>query len=362
MKHLNLQPASTATPVITEARTMGGQALTGQNKEFNAHSQAELMNVLASVINSNQQFVTQFQAESAEAAVNAVPRTNAEIVTAAQHDAEEFKAMTTAFAEEVQLTRNRDGISRRLMQRMELGQGAEPRIEINPKDVTAQIATGPEQMRTEHVKTQVIRPDEFLLTARPFLSALDIARSDADILQSRYIDALEAIMVQEDRIWKKLADRTINVANQQSIITGTVTTAALATMINQIASWGLDPRFWVIANDITVDLIADSSFRSSFNATAHAEELLQTGSIGMIYGVEVITDQFRHEKHKVFERGEMYVLTGPESHGRYTDRDGLQVKDLDDSHEKVPGMGWSMYSMISQTIVNSRTVAKGLRL
>ena len=90
-------------------------------------------------------------------------------------------------------------------------------------------------------------------------------------------------------------------------------------------------------------------------------ELLLTGQLGTVLGMEVISDAFRHEQHKVLSSGEMYVIGAPENHGQYSDRGGIESQPLDGSNEAVPGRGWFMTESLSMVIANARSVAKGKR-
>lgn len=346
--------------VVTDLTLAGSkQRLIGSNGEFNVANNQELIQVVAQVMQlaQNNRIVTQAQAEDSET----FARSNRELVQAAFDSRDELIALGEVLAEDVQITQNRDGFMRRFLARQELDQGQIPQIRVNMKNVAAVLATSATQTHTQLLRDNIHYPNEFYITARPFIEQKDISRSTTDILEEKYVDTLEAIMVQEDRIWKQMADETLGLANEFTNVVGRMNTAALAELINKVTRWGLPAKYWLIANDIWTDVIADTSFTNQFNATSFGEELVQTGTIGSIFGLEVVSDQFRHESHKVMNQGEMYVLSSPEHHGQYTDREGLDVRPIDDTHEKVPGRGWVMTEQMSMAIVNSRTVAKARR-
>ncbi|QJT70929.1 hypothetical protein GR7B_00131 [Vibrio phage vB_VcorM_GR7B] len=362
MKKLQLAGLNANRPTLVSDLTLAGSnsRLVGQNGEFNVSNNAELLQVVAQVMSlaqGGQKIVTEAQAVEAESAA----KTHKEMIMAAFESKDELIALGEVIAEDVQITQNRDGFMRRFLAKQELEQGQIPQIRINQKNVAGVIATSATQTQTQLLRDNTQYPNEFYVTARPFIEQKDISRSTTDILEEKYIDTLEAVMVQEDRIWKQMADETLGLSNEFTNIVGTMNTAALAALINKVTRWGLPAKYWLIANDIWTDVIADASFRDQFNATSYAEELVQTGTIGNIFGLEVVSDQFRHEAHKVLDAGEMYVLSSPEMHGQYTDRDGLDVRPIDDTHENVPGRGWVMTEQMSMAIVNSRTVAKAKR-
>ena len=75
----------------------------------------------------------------------------------------------------------------------------------------------------------------------------------------------------------------------------------------------------------------------------------------------MLSDHFRHEEHKVLDAGDIYIVGPPNQHGQFTDRDGLEAKPIDDTHESVPGRGWSIIETMSMVIANTRSVAKASR-
>ncbi|WYW02747.1 major head protein [Pseudomonas phage vB_PpuM-Peetri] len=361
MKALQLKGLSVSRPsIITELSMAGGGKLVGQNGEFNAGSNKELFGMLQALASASQQgnvLTTEKQVETASAAA----ARKREMVEAAFASKEELVALGEVFAAEMQVTGNRDGFARRLLQRMELEQGQEPKVTVDMKQSVAVLSTGPAQVATHLVRDNVYYPQEFYLQARPYIEQKDLARGPATLLDRTYISTLEAFMVAEDRLWKRLADASVGVANEQTILAGQVTTRALANMVSNITQWGLPAAFWLISSDILTDIISEESWVNTFNATSYAEELIQTGNIGNVYGLEVITDQFRHSQHKVLGRGEMYVVSSPENHGVYSDRDGIEARPIDETTERFPGRGWTMSQLTAMSIINSRTVTKAIR-
>lgn len=362
MKNLRLSGLSTSRPnIITELSLAGSNSkLVDQNGQFNAGSNQELFQILRAVATASTQganLTTHAQVETA--AVKAQKKREA--VEAAFASRDELVALGEVFAAEMQITGNRDGFARRLLQRMELEQGQEPKVTVDMKNSVAILATGPSQVDTHLIRDNVYYPQEFYLQARPYIEQKELARGPATLLDRTYLNTLEAFMVAEDRLWKKMADQTIGIANEQTILAGQVTTRALANMVSNLTQWGLPANFWLISSDIMVDIISEESWVNTFNATSYAEELVQTGNIGNVYGLEVITDQFRHQQHKVMSRGEMYVVSNPENHGVYSDRDGIEARPIDETTERIPGRGWTMNQLTSQSIINARTVTKAIR-
>lgn len=361
MKALQLKGLSVSRPnIITELSMAGGGRLVADNGEFNVSSNKELFQVLASIAKAGQDG-KQFTTEKQVATASAMAKQKREAVEAAFASRDELVALGEVFAAEMQITGNRDGFARRLLTRMELEQGQEPKVTVDMKQSVAVLATGPAQVATHLIRDNVYYPQEFYLQARPYIEAKELARGPATLLDRTYLSTLEAFMVAEDRLWKKMADKTVGLANEQTILAGQVTTRALANMVSNITQWGLPASFWLISSDIMTDIISEESWVNTFNATSYAEELIQTGNIGNVYGLEVITDQFRHQQHKVLGRGEMYVVSSPEQHGVYSDRDGIEARPIDETTERIPGRGWTMNQLTAMSIINARTVTKAIR-
>jgi hypothetical protein len=90
-------------------------------------------------------------------------------------------------------------------------------------------------------------------------------------------------------------------------------------------------------------------------------ELLLTGQMGVIYGMSIYSDAYRHPEHKVLDRGESWIVGDPINHGVYTDRGGVTSQPIDITTEKVPGRGWVFSELMSMVIANSRSVARAIR-
>lgn len=350
-----------APQVVTDMRTpvrASTESMVGRNGEINASSKKDLNLIVSSLMEmaKNGSVVTEEVASKEELA-----RKHREMLVAAFSSKDKLAELAEVMADELYITANRDGFARRFLAKQELSQGQIPTIRMRMKNVVATIATSPTQIETQLVRDNTFYPPEFYISARPFIEQREIDRSNTDVLEEKYIEALEAIMVGEDRTFKRLADSTVGTANTFTNIIGSVTPASLGQFRNQVTQWGLPARYWLIANDIWNDIIGDSGFQSLIDPVSK-HDLLMTGELGTILGMTVISDGFRHPQHKVLERGEMYIIGDAVNTGQLTDRGGLQSLPLDSSHEKIPGRGWMLTQTISMVIGNARSIAKGRRV
>jgi len=347
------QVASTMTTPVGDSR----QAFIGHNGEVNAGSKAELLQVISALIDRNDPTMTEAEAVSREE----LAKVHENMVTAAFSSNEQLAAVGGELADELYITANRDGFMRRFLGRQDLSRGNIPSTRMQMKNVVAVVASSASQIETQIVRDNDYYPPEFYITARPYIEQRDIERTASDILEQKYIESLEGIMVQEDRTWKTMANATVGIANGLSNFVGQMTPTNLGTFRNTVTRWGIPARYWLIANDIWTDLLADSGFQAVIDPVSK-HELLLSGQLADILGMTIISDAFRHPEHKVLDKGEQYIVGDNINHGQYTDRGGIQSQPIDGTHERVPGRGWMMSETLSMIIANPRSVARGLRV
>lgn len=350
------------TPALAstlKARKGSNESFFNQKGEMNASSKSDAIQQIAHLmteIAANGGVVTEEQASTRESQL----KTHREMVQAAFDDPQELAALGDTLGETIRLVTNREGFARRFLSYQEVVDGAIPQWRVNMKSVTANLAVGPVQTNTQFVRDNIIYPDEFYITARPYIEQKDLVRTNADILEEKYVDALEATMVQEDRTWKRMADELVGLDNPHLNIAGKLTPAAFATLVQMVNAWGVTSRYALLASNLWTDIAADESWATIIDPVSQ-QELLLTGKLGMVHGVEIVSDYFRHPQHKVLEGGEIYVIGDPTMHGGISDRGGVESQPIDITTEKVPGRGWVMTELVSMVIANSRSIARGRR-
>ena len=117
----------------------------------------------------------------------------------------------------------------------------------------------------------------------------------------------------------------------------------------------------VIANDLYNDIVGNQDFGTFIDPVAR-HELLLTGELGVMYGMTLTSDAFRHPAHRVLSQGEFFVFSDAVNLGAYSDRGGLTSTPTDINNAKIPGRGWTVFESMAIAIVNPRGVAKGLRV
>lgn len=286
--------------------------------------------------------------------------TNKALLAAAMTNREAQTVLGEKMADEIYMTANRKGFARRFLNRMPLEQGQVPRFPVRKKNVSAFMTTGPTKVETSVVTDKWIYPTEVEIRARPFVPQVEINQSTSDVLEEKYIEALEAIMVREDRYWYDLSKMTVGVDNNYSLVSGTLNPLSLMSVRQQVAQWGLKAAYCVMASDLFIDIVGDSNFIQAIEPVAR-HELVMTGALGTLYGMTLISEAYRHPEHKVLSVGEFAVVSDPLTHGAYSDRGGVDSVPTDGVTEKIAGRGWLLSESVAFAIANSRSVAWAVR-
>lgn len=352
--------ASAAPAVLaTDLRfTPGGELAVGNNGELNASSKKDLIfqqrRFLQASANGN--LVTAQE-------VNAIKEDNKAILAAMWNDENTHRIVGERLTDALYVTQNRQGFCRRFLAKNNPNTGSIIRFKVYKKDTVVSISTSPTRIETQVANDNYYTPPEAILVARIYVTQNDLNQSPGDPLGDKYIEATEAVMVTEDRWWKRLADASIGLAdgNPQTIISGQLTPYTLARVRTNVTQWGLKAPHVLIASDIYEDIIGNNEFYSAFDPVAR-HELLLTGEIATLYGMTVTSDAYRHEQHRVLSAGEFYVIADSVNHGAYADRDSLQSAPIGIETEGIPGRGWVVTQSFAASIANARSVAKGIRV
>jgi hypothetical protein len=215
-------------------------------------------------------------------------------------------------------------------------------------------------VESQIIRDKVFYPPEVSIEARPFVQQHEINTSASDVLEEKYAEAMEGIMVGEDRLWYKQANEAVGLENDLSIISGTLTPLTLMEVRQQVARWNLPVPSLLMASDLYVDIVGDTTFIAAIEPVAR-HELIMTGELAVLYGMAITSDAYRHQEHRVLSAGEFFAISDQQTHGQYTDRGGIDTEVLTGATEKMAGRGWWMHESYSSIIANARSVAKGIR-
>lgn len=331
----------------------------GANGEINASSRREAL-----------EKAIQFQLSAAAGSVvsngeaqrrEEVARRNREMLAAAKNDKVAHAVLGQKMADALYITGEREGFSRTLLVKNTVEQGSVPRFEVSMMNTTAVMATGPTQVQSQIVRDKWLTPPEIQLIARPFVPQNELNQSQGDVLGRKFNEGLTSLMVAEDRLLINMANRVVGAENDLTIIAGQLTPYTMMTVANNVTRWGLKGAYLLMASDFMMDIIGNQDFATTLDPVARHETLL-TGQLATAYGMAVLSDAYRHQEHKVLNRGEFFVFSDPLNLGAYSDRGGIDSDPISIMEEKVAGRGWIMVESYAAALTGGRAVAKGLRV
>lgn len=342
------------------------RALSASTGEFNANDTKELVQSISKMMQamSSGQIVPQYQSAIASSEENTrAVQDRREVIAAAYNDAtgEKWAALGASIALQLQEARNREGFMRRVCVGQSLKQGDIPRVNMPAWDSVAVVATSSSNVGYQVIRNKMFYPSEFEINANLRVEQLEIEQVSGDLLEDVYNQGLDAIMVQEDRLWKQAADASVGVVNPLNYIGGQLTPTILASIRQSVTDWNLPATTAIIANDFWTDITGNPDFSAMLDPVTKYD-LVMHGYLGTLVGLQLLTDAFRQPTQKVLNRGEIYVVGSPENHGAYTDRGGVRSTPTSGADQGNTSKGWLLSEMFSFILANPRSVAKGRRI
>lgn len=258
-------------------------------------------------------------------------------------------------------TLGRDGFSRSTLMVKELAKGEIGRVPVRKKDLVAYYVSSNNPVIIENtIRQNYIFPPEVYIAANILIEDKEIAQAPNDLLEDKYQDGLEQILVAEDKMWLSLARQAAPTYND-AIFFNTFTPVVFTQMRTSVASWGIPVTTAIVAFDIWNDIIADSEFSSWFDPVTKHEIVLE-GSVGSIQGVSIITDAFRYETLKVLNPGEVFFCGSPQTLGAITQRTPLSAQPVNRYALGEPRRGWFLQQVEGMSIVNPRAIIRAERV
>lgn len=283
------------------------------------------------------------------------------VLAAALADAtgQKFQMLGGILAAQIEETTNREGFCRHLLQGEELGEGDYPEIVVKQKQVIAYTMSSAAQVVPVEVREKRLLLDEFDINAFLLVDTREIARARTDLLEEKYEEGLEAIMVNEDRYWKRCADEAA--ASRHNLQTTTdFTPQFFAHMRDLIDREGLPVTSCILSSTLMQDIITSADFQEVFDPVTK-REILETGEIGSLYNVKIYSDYMRQPMFRVLEDGEFYLVSAPINHGVILTRP-LSPSPVDRAAFGEAKRGWFLNQGTCICVVNNRSVVKGQRI
>lgn len=342
---------------LTDLRDRSRGQLVASNGELNATDKRDLMQAISRLIavaGSGQIVDTQQQATAAQLA-----RQRNDVLVAAQNDPAKWAEIGVAMAAEISEANAREGFLPMLAIEEPISQGQDARIRVRKVNVVAVVAVGPGEIRSQTVRDKYFYPTEFSLVAYLEVENRDLARATGDVLDEKYQEGLQALMVQKDRLWKAAADAAVSAVNTPTTYSS-FTPQTFAAAREQVTDWNIPVQTAIIANNLWSSIATSAAWQAVFSPVEQSEVLL-TGTLGTIHGTQIRTDGFRREEQRVLQAGEFYVVSSPEYHASFTSRGGPVPTPINGALHGRTTKGWVIEELFSFTLANPASVAKGYR-
>lgn len=272
----------------------------------------------------------------------------------------DFKLLGSALSIEIEETTNREGFVRRLMTYDEVGPGESTEIRLKKKYVVAYVANSPSQVMPVEIRDNRMYPPDFHINCYLLADTAEINRSPSDILDEKYEEGLEGMMVSEDRVWKNMADKAAVVRNTPRTF-GTLTPTIFSRVMHEVSRWGLSPSVCLFSSSLWEHIISNGEFSDVFSPVTKWE-LLQTGYLGSMYGVDIITDTFRQKNLQVIDDGRFYIVAPGAYHGAMIKIGETISEPVNRFSEGETKKGWFLDKILCMVLGNSLTVAYGQRI
>lgn len=277
----------------------------------------------------------------------------------ADNTGQQFQMLGGILAAQIEETTDREGFCRQLLVADELGSGDYPEVTVKQKQVVAYTMSSAAQVVPVEVREKRLLLDEFDINSFLLIDNREISRARTDLLEEKYEEGLEAIMVAEDRYWKRCADEAA--ASRHNLQTTTdFTPQFFAHMRDLIDREGIPVSTCILSSTLMQDIITSPDFQEVFDPVTK-REILETGEIGSLYNVKIFSDYMRQPMFRVLEEGEFYLVSAPINHGVILTHP-LSATPVDRAPFGEAKRGWFLSQGTSIAIVNNRSVVKGQRI
>lgn len=337
-----------------------GGRLTNDAGDINAYDLKDLsqkINAIHAMVQSGE--IGEGGGDDAGAKLSAQKEKHGELLSAFHSGDDRMKVMGEVFAEDVWETLNRQGFTSQLVARKDVVDGTDNRIRIRRKDITAFQVINDGEGIAQIVEQAYIYPQDYYLQCQVLIEERDLAQAGPEFLDEKFQDALEAIMVRQDRILRSLLLSTAGVFNAP-VSFATFNPQTLTALRTQVASNGIPAAHMLFSFDIWDDMIADSAFTAWWEPV-HKYQLIMEGRLGSLLNMKLITDGFRYQTLKVLEPGEVFVLGTPIALGQRGVRREIQSTEINHYPLGAPRRGFYLMG-IESLHVQDRPVAIGTRV
>jgi len=363
---ISLRSKHTVPSALFAKKPASGENWFNAAGQLNAGSKVEAMQILGNLMTEIASGKVSWTDPQQQEVLAAERRERQEMFVAAymaakQGSPQAWVELGAAIGAEISEVANRDGFMRRFLVRADLAQGTMPRLRVRWANVTALYASSASAVTPLFVRDKYIYPPEFYVLGNIMVEEREIAQGAGDMLEDAFLRTQEQIMVQEDRLLYTMLNNTIGVANAQQLLAGGLTPSGIASTREQVITWGLPADKFLMAANIWTDIVGNAASWANLFDPVTQYEIIQTGYIGTLLGLQLITDAYREPNQKVLSAGDMFIVSRPDTLGAYTDRGPVNAVPVDQQLHGIPARGWFFSELLSMTVVNSRAVVKATR-
>jgi hypothetical protein len=270
-----------------------------------------------------------------------------------------WQVLGEVFTDSIYETMGRTAFADKVLAHQEVPEQGIARIRIHRKDIIAWAMAGDGVVAESFIKQGWHFPKLFDLDFLAVMQEAEIHEAGAQLLEEKYQDALEATLVREDRMLKFLLDQAAQAPNDVLVFSN-FTPTAFAALRRQIQEWGIGVPHMLISIDIMDDLFKDLDWQGWYDPIAKHELFLE-GRFGKLGDVEILTDGLRYPELKVLNQGEVYFLGAPQALGVKSLAIPMRSKVVDQSVIGRFVRGWAGLQREALSVVNSRSVSRGIR-
>lgn len=338
----------------------GFERLASADGEINAFDKKDLMRKLAMMIDqASRSMITTQRTHVAASAEEIEAKVDLLRTAFADRTGDQFQVVGETIGDQIYETLGREGFARTIYMVNPITKGGIGRLRVRQKDVVAIHSTTAINVDETVIRQAYVFPGEFELAANIMIDLKELEQATGDLMEEKFTDGLEAILVQEDKVLKRQLDTASTVVNTLTFF-DTLTPAVFSSLKTQVGEWGLPVTTCLLAYDLWNDVISGDEFSGWFDPVSKHELILE-GRLGSLLDVQIITDAFRHDTLKVLERGEIYFTAAPQALGGITQRYELKTMQTDKFNLGIAQRGWFMVQAEGMACVNTRGVSKGQR-
>lgn len=273
-----------------------------------------------------------------------------------------FAVAGETIADTVRETSARAGFLRRFLDERDLGTGEEPKIRIGRNQTTGFSLMDMSEVQESRHDGRYFYPEVVMNAAKPTVTESDLYSEGFFLLEEKAEEALEIIMVQEDRALRALSNKAVSHTNQQ-LAFSTFTPSVFATLKQYVQNTGGLPvnSCWM-ANDLWVDVNTGNSAFSDYFSPIEKHELALVGQIGRMQDTEIHTDAFLESRLRTLTRGEIYFYAQPQFLGQILVRAALMSSEIDGFDQGQQWRGWNIREYLAIGLANAAGVSRGYRV